>query len=553
MWLDSVLTTIPRPSARPTKLAELGFRVGTRVSIPFLDARTAKGVPLRMDHQGDFEAIEKLFDYGILDPATADMPEADRTLQIALKVYYRGRVQFHGPIFAPSFDYAAGNIELVARDPSLRLEHAFLNSTDKIVADGVTLDGEGMFNLLAAGQNTPAQDALDWPSLGIIPGKDTTTDTDIIHKVARGDQIWQTMKDIGNLQLGPDWELEPIETDPAELASGSLVWSTGDTIVDGATTQIPAAYGGAGSIGGLRLNIWADHSNPLPVHVTLIHPDGTRVRIYTGSKEAAFPGGTDWLGNGTTSGTLAKFRPTDYDSIYKVPYPHVGQFRSDRSLSQLYDKPAAGTWKLEFDDTVTDGNAGTVYYWSLDFLLPPPAYCRLNVYDKPVTDDPANPITPSCVFDSGHGADNAKTFKVTPQGDLTVNQAIVTNKHGTKIRVRDISRQKIGTYQTWQTPGLEYGLEVLGAYADAEVAAFNLPVPAVELAPRDDGGINNTLRYGDDFVVGGHVQAVGKRERAGHSVIVRVMSVDLVQESSAVTTDMQVLATVGSLADITDG
>lgn len=542
MLLESYLTTIPKPSERPQKLVRLGFRQGTRVDIPWLDSRTASGITLRMGAPSDKKAIEALFDY------STDPPLRDKTLAVALKCYYQDRVVFHGPIQAPEFDYD-GDVSIVAHDPTLRLKSAYLNVNDEATTDGVSIDGEGMLSLLASGQNTAPQDALDWPSLGIVPGVDSTTESDAVMKLKRGDQIFSSITDMADLILGPDFRIEPFETDPAELASSSDTASPNAAIPDDATTDWTIAVGSAGNIGGIRVGVWAEHADPQQVNISLVHPDGTVIRLYTGSKDKA-ASGTDFLGTNNTTGTLCFFT-VNRGSIYRVAttYPHVGSFRSDKSLSTLFDKPAAGTWKLRIEDTAA-GSTGTLKHWRIDFLLPPSAYARMNLSDKPVTDPLPDPV---CTFNKGHGTNNARLFKVTPQGDLVRNQFIATSKLGTKIRVNNAARAEYGTYQGWESPGENWDLATLAAYADAQVDAYNRPVPRVELAPKDDTGQNRTLRYGVDFIEGDHVRAVGKKGRAYHDLIVRVMGVTLTQGKASVQTDLDVLATVGTASEVTNG
>jgi hypothetical protein len=167
--------------------------------------------------------------------------------------------------------------------------------------------------LLDAAQNTSAQDALNWPALGIIRGLDTTLDyADKLTQLNKGDNIWDSMKQLSDALIGPDFDLEPIETDPAELATGADVWSTGATLTDGATTDVSITVSRAGNIGNLTLGIYGTHANPHDMRIDLIHPDGTTVRVYTGSKDKA-ASGTNWLGS--SSSDLATFS-AGHGSIY---------------------------------------------------------------------------------------------------------------------------------------------------------------------------------------------------------------------------------------------
>lgn len=542
MFLQSFLTTIPRPDDRPVKVAELGFRPGTKVTIPYLDSRTCSIPDLDM-HE---EVVRELFEFD-----DDGLVVRDKTLELALKVYYRSRIVFHGPLSAPRFDYDTGKIELVAHDPSLRLKRAFLNATDIAVTDGITLDGEGLLQLLDSAQNTDAQDALNWPALGIIRGRDTTSDySDKLTKLQRGDNIWESgIKQLADSIVGPDFVLRPIETDPAELASGTDIWDTGGTIVDAATTDYTLDVTRTGDIGGLRLAIYAEHERPRDVRINLIHPDGTSIRLYTGSRDKV-ASGTDFLG---TSGDFCVFKPGGANIYASAEsYPHTEIYRGDRSLGAFYDKAAAGTWTLRIEDTTANSDDGTLHEWRLIFDLPPSAYCRMDVSDKPDTSDP-DAIAPVCIFHKGHGEDNAKVLAVTPQGDLVRNQFIADSRAGRAIRVDDASRADYGTYQGWDSPGDGHSLDYLKNWADAQVGAYGRPIPALELAPVDDAGDNETLRYGEDFELGAHVRAIGKRGNSYHDITGRITEVVLTQGKSAVECDLTVEPLAATEGDLGDG
>lgn len=533
MFLESYLTTIPRPDARPEKVADLGFRVGTKVTIPYLDSRTCSGIQLDM-HE---DIVRDLFVYD--DDGVAIR---DKTLGLALKVYYRGTPQFHGALSAPKYDFGTGKIELVAHDPSLRLKRAFL-----MAATSITLDGEGLLSLLDLAQNSDAEDLLNWPSLGIVRGVDLTTGSLVTTRIDKGSNIWQTFTDAAQSMTEPDFELEPVETDPSELASGTEFanyFTTAAEIDDSATTEFDLVVSLPGAIGGLRLGIWAEHTAPRQINIELVHPDGTAVRVYTGAnEEEAGPGDGSFLGAGPGE---CFFGHGSYP--YDQAYPHVGTFRPDSPLGVFYGKVAVGTWKLRVID-VAGGDTGLVNQFRLDFQLPAPAYCRMNVSDKPDTSDP-DAIAPTAVFHKGHGTDNARILNVTPQGDQVRNKFTATSKAGTKTRRDNDSRADYGTYAGYDSPGDGHSLAYLTAWADANIGAYGRPIPALELAPIDDGGVNEALRYGEDIFVGRHVRAIGKRGHAYFDVLGRVTQAVLTQQKSSVQCDLDVQPVAGG--DIAD-
>ena len=542
MLLESFITTVPTPTARPVKVADLGFRPGTKVTIPFGDSRLCDGITLDMHEP----LVDKLFE------VSSGVKIRDKALELALKVYYRDKVVFHGPLHAPEFDYATGKIALAAHDPTLRLTHAFAHAGQTI-----SVDGEGMFSLLALGQNFAAEDTAGYPVLGIVPGKDTTTPTDVNQTLKKGDQIYQTMQTLQGLVFGPDMNFVPYETDPAELASGTdsaSYTSTAAVIADNATTDFSLPITFTGNIGGLKLGTWVQHTEPGEINIDLVHPDGTSVRVYTGSKETtAASASGDFLGSGTGS---ACYFEMGHSAVYGGAYPHVGTFRSDHSLNAFLGKPATGTWKLRVHDTAAT-HTGTVNWFQLAFELPAPAYCRMDVSDKPDTTTLPAPV---CVFMKGHGQDNARTMTVKPLGDLTRNYFTASSQAGgVKVKKNDTSRAAYGRYEGYENSGQPSdSADVLKAYASNEVRAYGRPLPSLDLAPKNDGGQDGILRYGEDFSEGDYVKAVGKKGHAYHSITARVMQVTLtnVQDqggSSAVQTDLDVIPAVSLSGDISDG
>lgn len=542
MLLESFITTVPTPTDHPVKIADLGFRAGTKVTIPWGGSRLCDGITLDM-HE---DLVAKLFEYD------GGLVVRDKTLALALKVYYRNKVVFHGPLHAPEFDYATGKVSLAAHDPTLRLVNAYVHEGDSVIS-GFTLDGDGLFALLDIGQNFASEDTAGDPVLGIVHGKDTTTDSDIRKRAVLGDQVWQTLQDARNLVVAPDINFVPIETDPAELASGFDFANYFSSLPDNTTTDFALPITLPGLIGGLKLGVWVEHTAPGEVNIDLVHPDGSSVRVYTGSKEStALSGSGDFLGSGTGA-SLCSFELGN-SKIYGGVYPHVGTFRPDRSLNAFLDKPAAGTWKLRVHDTAA-GNTGAVNQFMLTFELPAPGYCRMDVSDKP--DSEALP-DPTCTFYKGHASDNASVLKVKPQGDLTRNHFRASAKRGHRVRTNDASKLAYGRYEGFEAGNPTDSVDVLAAYAENIVMAYGRPLPALELAPKNDGGQPGILRYGEDFFEGRYVLAVGKKGNSFHKLLSRVMQVTLEnvvndEGSASVQTEMDVIPAVVLASEVADG
>jgi hypothetical protein len=538
--LTADLTSIPRPSSPPRVLSHLGIVEGTNVTIPWLEARLASVPDLSMYDP----RVQPLFDWANW---------TDNTLAVALRVRYvwpgiGKRIAFWGPVHTPDFDYETGKVTINARDPSLRMERGFVTKGDDLISPGYTVDGRGARQIVSAAQNRENQDALDWPSLGINPGFDfSTPEHSIFRRATRGDQLWDTLKQLAALEIGPDFELEPYETDPTNVADGPVTDNTDQNVPAGATTDYTLNSGLTDVIEGFRVGVFVRHQHPSQLDMWLLHPDGTTIQLYDGTrsnkpkKTTASP----YNAFGTAEGDLAFFA-----DLGKWPYgtrlnpdswPKTGQFKSeDPLLAALNGKTAGGTWKLRIRNR--GAAAGTLAAWSLRFQLPDPAYCRLNTYDKP----PENPAMDAKFFD-GTGANNAR-IKVSPLGESTANWARFGSGQGAQseaIRQDSAARNKIGTYEDWQSTDQADGEDVLAQLAARWVAAYGLPAPALTIKPNDDRGQLNLPRLLFDYKVGGHVLGVAKKGYARHRVPARVVQGVLRNAGKTVQTDLNVIPVVG--------
>ncbi len=100
----------------------------------------------------------------------------------------------------------------------------------------------------------------------------------------------------------------------------------------------------------IRINIV--HTWDSDVVATLIHPDGTRVLLFSGV------GGS---GDNFTNTVLDDQAST---SITTGTAPFTGSFRPAGSLSSLINKGASGVWQLEIRDTASL-DQGTLLNWSV--------------------------------------------------------------------------------------------------------------------------------------------------------------------------------------------
>lgn len=547
--LTADITTIPRPDTPMTVVSPLGIVEGTEVTIPWLDARTAK-VP----------------DLSMYDPRIAPLIDwdnwRDKTLQLALRVRYVAadvgkQIAFWGPIHAPIFDYETEQVTIQARDPSLRLERGFVVSGDDLISPGATIDGRGAATIVNAGQNRPNQDDLNWPSLGINIGVDLSTPNHTEFRTSsRGDQLWQTLQEHGQLQIGPDWELEPFETSPTNTATGAVTDAADHAIPDNATTDFALVSGLPGLIEGFRVGVYITHDKPSELDLWLVHPDNTVIQLYDGTrdKNRSVTGGDAF---GTDDSDLCFFQDFGhwlYGTILNASeWPKTGAVRSDEPLlSTLADKDAAGTWKLRIRDR-SAGNTGTLKAWSLRFQLPSPAYVRLNTWDKP----PENPAM-DAKFHDGEGPNNAN-IRISPLGDQVRNWARFGrgggngSSHDEVIRQNSASRDAIGTYQDWVTTDQNDSTAVLAALANRDILAYSNAPPSLVIKPDDDRGQADLPRLLFNYKVGGHVLGVAKKGFARHRVPARVTNGVLRNSGGVVQTDLNVIPVVAIGSDVSDG
>lgn len=541
------LTTIPRRDTPMSVLSRLGIVEGTSVSIPWLDTRTAT-VP----------------DISMTSPQIAPLIEwaewRDKTLEVALRVRYAcpilgaKKIAFWGPIHAPKFDYETGTVTINAADPLIHMKKLFVVTGDDLINPGFSLDGHGAQQILAASQNRENQDDLGWPSLGVNPGIDLSTrEAALLRKATRGDQLGQTLLDLAQLEVGPDFELEPYETDPVNLASGSVTDNSDQPIPDNDTTDFTLASGLPGIIEGIRVGVYIVHDKPATLDIWLVHPDGTTiVQLYDGTKDRnqSVTGGPCF---GTSDANLMFFADSGaplYGTFFTASvFPKTGQVKAeDKLLSTLYDRVAAGTWKLRIRDRGA-GSTGTLKAWSLRFQLPDPAYARLNTWDKP----PENPDM-DAKFHDGEGPNNASII-VEPMGETTVNWARWAAAEGgiEKIREDSVSRAKIGNWQDWQTTDQADSLDVVRELANREIKAYALPPDAITIKPDDDRNQANLPRLLFNYKVGGHVLGVAKKGNCRHRVPARVTQGVLTNAGGTVRTGLTTIPVVGMTADIGDG
>src|SRR5207244_3811395 len=110
----------------------------------------------------------------------------------------------------------------------------------------------------------------------------------------------------------------------------------------------------------ITVNVNITHAQASDVQMTLIAPDGTRVRLVTNR------GGG--LGANFVNTTLSDSAPT---SIAAGVAPFSAAFQPEQPLSALNGKNPNGIWFLEVKDSVPATNNGTLTGWSITFTEKP--------------------------------------------------------------------------------------------------------------------------------------------------------------------------------------
>lgn len=548
--LFASLTTIPRPDSPIELVEEIGVLENTECTDPYKDKKTARSI-ISMES----DAAE-----AIGDP---DFVEKDQTLRLALKIDYITPVgvlpAFHGPILEPFYDFDAGTVQIDAIGPEDRVATAFVVAGDAAI-DGIPVSGRGFRELLYSAQNRPNQDALNWPSLGIIEGSDTSSPTSQFRKLQRGDEIWTNgFIELGKLLVASDWYLETIDTDPSSLAIGEVTDPTDHSLTPGTVHNFTIPSSLPGRIGKMSVGLWLTGDDPYSANIKLIHPDGTELWLFQGSEITYGELPTvdlsqDLLGQGTADSDLfivGDKGPSEYGTLLNpiTVWPRVGSFFAQEGTPSgtFFNKLATGDWVLQIQ---VSGTTPILKHVALKFQMLEPAYARLNCFDPESTTDPDI----KGFFEKGFGFQNAKKCNFTTMGSYVRNQAILVGKDGlTAIRVNDASRSEIGTRQMFESSGEFDDGDILGEVAAARVHERSRPVMLTDLQPENDVGQEGLPRLLFDYRPGNHVRGHAIRGKVEKAATARVMSATLKQTTSGVETTLDTQPTVADVSEIGDG
>jgi hypothetical protein len=186
----------------------------------------------RLGDYTDLEAVDPLNDsrtarlkVSLYDPAVALL----KPLARGLKIVYGNALIFNGIQVSLSFDYAAGNVEIIAHDPTIKLKQHFHRYGDIVVDHGYPIDGIGMRRLIESSiPNEPQLDS-DIPGNHILWGHDDTYrqapkgednteppftgDPSQWRRITRGDNVWDTLRNVQQTLNGPDFRFRPVDAD----------------------------------------------------------------------------------------------------------------------------------------------------------------------------------------------------------------------------------------------------------------------------------------------------------------------------------------------------
>jgi hypothetical protein len=186
----------------------------------------------RLANYTDLEVVDPLNDartarmkVSLYDPAVALLKPLSR----GLKIVYGDALIFNGIQVSLSFDYAAGTAEIIAHDPTIKLKQGYHRYGDEVVDKGYPIDGIGMRMLIES--SIPIEPQLDRaiPGNHILWGDDDTYrqapkgtnnteppfagDPAQWRRIIRGDNIWDTLRNVQQTLIGPDFRFRPVDAD----------------------------------------------------------------------------------------------------------------------------------------------------------------------------------------------------------------------------------------------------------------------------------------------------------------------------------------------------
>lgn len=146
-------------------------------------------------------------------------------LSRGLKVAYGDALIFNGIVVQVSTDYAAGTVDIIAHDPTLKLKQHYHRYGDIVVDAGYPIDGIGMRRLIESTIPMEPQLDRDIPGNHILWGHDDTfhqaprgeNNSDgtpsLWRQIKRGDNVWTSLQNVQQTLIGPDFRFRPVDAD----------------------------------------------------------------------------------------------------------------------------------------------------------------------------------------------------------------------------------------------------------------------------------------------------------------------------------------------------
>jgi len=133
-----------------------------------------------------------------------------------VKVFYRGRLVFNGPIIKPIFNLAENRVEVNAHDPTFWWKYHHFSEEDVALHDGVKVNGDGLWDMADAANLNSQEAAAGFLSPGIVEGP---TENYLLpgeeerrrYRVERGAGVFDQVAEMASFVDGPDWEVVPID------------------------------------------------------------------------------------------------------------------------------------------------------------------------------------------------------------------------------------------------------------------------------------------------------------------------------------------------------
>lgn len=232
----------------------------------------------------------------------------------------------------------------------------------------------------ASPDTTTGEDKLGTAHSATITGLSPCSD--YVFEVSSTDTSGNTAVDDGG---GAFYAFSTLDLNDAGLASTDVPKAVPDYNRDGTGVSSTLAVDSAYTISHVTVTVNIKHPNDGDLALTLMHPDGTWVRL------AMMSGGSGHDYQNTTFDDAAS------TSIDEAEPPFSGTFRPVSSLESFSGKPAGGTWKLYVHD-LRWGNVGTLVNWSLTITQDVPCSDALRAVSQA---DEVSGLTPMVVHFTG--------------------------------------------------------------------------------------------------------------------------------------------------------